>query len=121
MTTWTTNTWRNGYDMGNYHVLSHSDKDYHCAVDCGADIPVVFLMNVKSIFREIARKLGFFMTSSEKRRKEKFFEDMQTHSQEMEDKEEILCSMHEDYDEVDYKAADHLDEVAEIERMRKDK
>jgi hypothetical protein len=54
------------------------------------------------------------MTSNEKKRKEKFFEEMQ-------DKEEILCSMHEDYDDVDYKAADHLDEVAAIERMRKDK
>ena len=62
------------------------------------------------------------MTSNEKRRKEKFFEEMQSHSQEIEDKEDIiLCSMHEDYDDVDYKAADHLDEVAAIERMRKDK
>ena len=67
-----------------------------------------------NIFKAIARQLGFFMTSSEKRRKEKFFEEMQ-------DKEEILCSMHEDYDDVDYKAADHLDEVAAVERMRKDK
>ena len=72
------------------------------------------IKKLKSIFKAIARQLGFFMTSSEKRRKEKFFK-------EMEDKEEILCSMHEDYDDVDYKAADHLDEVATIERMRKDK
>jgi hypothetical protein len=41
---WTTSTGRNGYDLGNYHVLSHSNKDHHCIVDCNADIPVVFLM-----------------------------------------------------------------------------
>ena len=70
---------------------------------------------IKSIFKAIARGLGFFMTSSEKRRKEKFFKEMQ------DKEEEILCSMHEDYDDVDYKAADHLDEVAALERMRKDK
>ena len=80
------------------------------------------IKKLKSIFRAIARELGFFMTSNEKRRKEKFFEEMQSHSQEIEDKEDIiLCSMHEDYDEVDYRAADQLDEVAAIERMRKDK
>ena len=73
------------------------------------------IKKLKSIFKAIARELGFFMTSSEKRRKEKFFEEMK------DKEEEILCSMHEDYDEVDYKAADHLDEVAAIERMRKDK
>jgi hypothetical protein len=72
------------------------------------------IKKLKSIFKAIGKQLGFFMTPSEKRRKEKFFKEMQ-------DKEEILCSMHEDYDDVDYKAADHLDEVAAIERMRKDK
>ena len=98
------------------------------------------IKKLKSIFRAIARELGFFMTSSEKRRKEKFFEDIRNWSkpisartsertdkdgnkilvvEEME--ETIPCPMHEDYDDVDYKAADHLDEVAAIERMRKDK
>ena len=77
---------------------------------------------LKSIFKAMARGLGFFMTSSEKQRKEKFFEDMQTHSEDVQDKTEpILCPMHEDYDDVDYKEADQLDEVAAIERMRKDK
>ena len=81
------------------------------------------------------------MTSNEKKRKEKFFasmrtsertdkdgkkilmvEEIQTHSEKMQNElEPIPCPMHEDYDEVDYRAADHLDEVAEIERMRKDK
>ena len=52
------------------------------------------------IFKAIARGLGFFMTPSEKKRKEKFFEEMQTHSEEMQDElEPILCPMHEDYDE----------------------
>ena len=99
-------------------------------MDCGAAIPVVFLMNLKSIFRAIARELGFFMTSNEKQRKEKFFANMRTSERidkdgkkilVVEEMEQIPCPMHEDYDEVDYKAADHLDEVAEIERMRKDK
>ena len=67
----------------------------------------------KSIFRALARGLGFFMTSSEKQRKEKFFEETQ-------DKlEPIPCPMHEDYDDVDYGQADHTDEVAEIERRNK--
>ena len=84
----------------------------------------------KSIFKAIARELGFFMTSSEKKRKDKFFASMRTSERIDKDGKKILmvdeleqipCPMHEDYDEVDYKAADHLDEVAEIERMRKDK
>ena len=99
-------------------------------MDCGAAIPVVFLMNLKSIFRAIARELGFFMTSNEKQRKEKFFANMRTSERidkdgkkilVVEEMEQIPCPMHEDYDDVDYKAADHLDEVAAIERMRKDK
>ena len=115
-------TGHSGYDMGNHHVLSHSNKDHHCAMDCGADLPVVFLMKIKSIFKAMGRGLGFFMTPVEEQRKKKFFEDMQTHSEEMQDKlEPIPCPMHEDYDDVDYRQADHLDEVAEIERMRKDK
>ena len=82
------------------------------------------------IFKAIGRKLGFFMTSNEKKRKEKFFASMRTSERIDKDGKKILmvdeleqipCPMHEDYDEVDYKAADHLDEVAEIERMRKDK
>jgi hypothetical protein len=55
-----------------------------------------------NIFKAIARGLGFFMTSSEKRRKEKFFEETQTHSEEMQDKlEPIPCPMHEDYDDAE--------------------
>jgi hypothetical protein len=73
------------------------------------------IRKLKSIFKAMARGLGFFMTPVEERRKEKFFKDMQDKA------EPIPCPMHEDYDEVDYKAADHLDEVAEIERMRRDK
>ena len=85
---------------------------------------------LKSIFKAIARELGFFMTSSEKKRKDKFFASMRTSERIDKDGKKILmvdeldptpCPMHEDYDDVDYKAADHLDEVAEIERMRKDK
>ena len=55
-----------------------------------------------NIFKAIARQLGFFMTSSEKQRKDKFFKEMQTHSEEMQDKlEPIPCPMHEDYDDVE--------------------
>ena len=95
------------------------------------------IKKLKSIFKAIARELGFFMTSSEKRRKEKFFASMRTMDEivygseridkdgkkilVVEEMEQIPCPMHEDYDEVDYKAADHLDEVAAIERMRNDK
>ena len=61
------------------------------------------------IFKAIARGLRFFMTSSEKRRKDKFFEEMRdwgkpTHSEEMQDKLEPIpmpCPMHEDYDDVE--------------------
>jgi hypothetical protein len=78
------------------------------------------IKKIKSIFKATARGLGFFMTPVEERRKKKFFEGMQTHSQEMQDElEPIPCPMHEDYDDVDYRAADHLDEVAEIERRNK--
>jgi hypothetical protein len=60
---------------------------------------------LKLIFKKIARKLGFFMTSDEKKQKNKFLEGMPTHSEEMQDKlEPIPCPMHEDYDdEEDYK------------------
>jgi len=86
-------------------------------MDCDADIPMVFLMKIKSIFKATARGLGFFMTPVEEQRKKKFFEQSKT----QDETEPIPCPMHEDYDEVDYRAADYLDEVAEIERMRKDK
>ena len=55
---------------------------------------------LKLIFKKIARKLGFFMTSDEKQQKNKFLEEMPTHSEEMQDKlERIPCPMHEDYDD----------------------
>jgi hypothetical protein len=76
-----------------------------------------------NIFKAIARQLGFFMTPSEKKRKEKFFEEMQTHSEEMQDKLEPIpmpCPMHEDYDD-DYRMADHLDEIKVVEKMNKNK
>mgnify|MGYP003153351485 CR=1 FL=1 len=31
------------------------------------------------------------------------------------------CPMHEDYDEEDYKIADHYDEIKDVEKRRKDK
>jgi len=33
----------------------------------------------------------------------------------------IPCPMHEDYDEEDYKIADHYDEIKDVEKRRKDK
>jgi hypothetical protein len=90
-------------------------------VDRDADIPVVFLMikKIKLIFRAIAREVGLFMTPSEKRRKEKFFEEMHAHSEETQDKAEPMpCPMHEDYDEADYRQADHLDEIADVNKRR---
>ena len=52
------------------------------------------------------------MTPGEKRRKEKFFEETQ-------DKVEPMpCPMHEDYDDVDYRQADHMDEIADVNRRR---
>ena len=55
---------------------------------------------LKLIFKKIARKLGFFMTSDEKQQKKKFLKGMPTHSEEMQDKlEPIPCPMHEDYDD----------------------
>ena len=33
----------------------------------------------------------------------------------------IPCPMHEDYDEEDYKIADHYDEINDVEKRRKDK
>jgi hypothetical protein len=68
---------------------------------------------IKSIFKAIARQMGFFMTSDEKKQKDKFFEKMQ------EKEEPIPCPMHEDYDDVDYRQADHMDEIAEINRKNK--
>ena len=81
---------------------------------------MVFLMKLKSIFKAMARGLGFFMTPVEERRKKKFFKEAKTHSQEMQDElEPIPRPIHQDHDDVDYRAADHLDEVAEIERRNK--
>jgi len=55
---------------------------------------------LKLIFKKIARKLGFFMTSGEKQQRNKFLKEMHTHSEEMQDKlEPIPCPMHEDYDD----------------------
>ena len=46
-------------------------------------------------------------------------EKIPTHSEEMQDKlEPIPCPMHEDYDDDDYRVADHLDEIKDVERMR---
>tara|TARA_R110000737_G_scaffold155979_1_gene184758 strand:- start:379 stop:618 length:240 start_codon:yes stop_codon:yes gene_type:complete len=33
----------------------------------------------------------------------------------------IPCPMHEDYDEEDYKIADHYDEIKDVKKRRKDK
>ena len=68
---------------------------------------------LKLIFKKIARKLGFFMTSNEKQQKNKFLEGRTTHSEEMQDKlEPIPCPMHEDYDdEEDYKQNQEKDDV----------
>ena len=68
---------------------------------------------LKLIFKKITRKLGFFMTSDEKQQKNKFLEEMPTHSEEMQDKlEPIPCPMHEDYDdEEDYKQNQGKDDV----------
>ena len=72
---------------------------------------------LKSILKAIGKELGFFMTSSEKRRKEKFFASARTSERTDKDGKKIL--MVEEIDDVDYRAADHLDEVAEIERRNK--
>ena len=48
------NTGHSVDDLGNHHVLSHSNKDYHCAMDSGANISVVFLM-VKKIKTKVKR------------------------------------------------------------------
>ena len=69
---------------------------------------------LKSILKAIGRKLGLFMTSIEKKRKEKFFASVRTSERTDKDGNKIL--MVEEIDDVDYRAADHLDEVADIER-----
>jgi hypothetical protein len=50
--------------------------------------------------------------------------DERTPSEKMQDELEpipIPCPMHEDYDEEDYKIADHYDEINNVEKRRKDK
>ena len=74
---------------------------------------------LKSILKAIGRELGLFMTSSEKRRKEKFFASeffASARTSERTDKDGNKILMVEEIDDVDYRAADHLDEIAEIER-----
>ena len=78
---------------------------------------------LKSILKAIGRELGIFMTPSEKRRKEKFFGGMRNwgkpisaRTSERTDKDGNKILMVEEIDDVDYRAADHLDEIAEIER-----
>jgi len=69
---------------------------------------------LKSILKAIGKELGFFMTSNEKQRKDKFFASAITNERTDKDGRKIL--MVEEIDDVDYRAADHLDEIADIER-----
>ena len=64
---------------------------------------------LKSIFAAI----GSMLPNREKR-KEKFFASARTSERTDKDGKKIL--MVEEIDDVDYRAADHLDEVAEVER-----
>ena len=67
---------------------------------------------LKSIFKAVGRELGFFMTPSEKQQKDKFLASVRTSERTDKDGNKII--MVEEIDDVDYRAADHFDEVAEI-------
>ena len=64
---------------------------------------------LKSIFADIVR-----MLPNREKRKEKFFASARTSERTDKDGKKIL--MVEEIDDVDYRAADHLDEIADIER-----
>ena len=57
------------------------------------------------------------------RRQSKKNKEERTHSEEMQNKlEPIPCPMHEDYDDdMDYRKADYLDEIRDVERVNNNK
>ena len=65
---------------------------------------------------KLLKALGDMLPNQE-RRKKKFFASAKTSARTDKDGKKIL--MVEEIDDVDYRAADHLDEIAEIERKNK--
>ena len=66
--------------------------------------------------KSILKAIGSIIPNREERKK-KFFASAKTSERIDKDGNKIL--MVEEIDDVDYRAADHLDEVAEIERKNK--
>ena len=71
---------------------------------------------LKSILKAIGRKLGLFMTSIEKKRKEKFFASVRT--SERTDKDGRKFLMVEEIDHPDYRYGDFRDEINDVEKVK---